>query len=103
MYLFSIAFNNNNNNNNKSKVDFRIAWYRYFAVARGGEDGHSFAFSALDNSKGTMQGGGCERPCMDLEHKVCGCIDTACTGPLPKGEEHNRRWAVYELVAPSRK
>ena len=40
---------------------------------------------------------------MDLEHKVCGCIDMACTGPLPKGEEHNRRWAVYELVAPSRK
>lgn len=76
---------------------------RYFALARGGEDGHAFAFSAIDNSKGTMQGGGCERPCVDLENKVCGCIDTACTGPTPKGEEHNRRWAVYELIPPNRK
>ena len=25
-------------------------------------------------------GGGCERPCSDLENKVCGCMDSACTG-----------------------
>ena len=72
---------------------------KYFAIARGGEDGHAFAFSAIDNSRGTMQGGGCERPCLDLQNKVCGCIDSACTGPIPKGEEHNRRWAVYEVIS----
>jgi len=71
---------------------------RFFAVARGGGDGHSFAFSSLDNSKGTQQGGGCDRPCLDIETKYCGCMDVACTGPNPKGEEHNRRWAVYELI-----
>jgi len=71
---------------------------RYFAIARGGGDGHSFAFSSLDNSKGTLQGNGCERPCMDLETKFCGCMDVACTGPNPKGEEHNRRWSVYEVT-----
>lgn len=71
---------------------------KYFAVARGGGDGHAFAFSTLDNSKGTLSGGGCERPCLDFEQKVCGCMDAACTGPNPKGEEHNRRWAVYKLI-----
>lgn len=70
---------------------------RYFAVARGGPDGHSFAFSNIDNSRGQLQGGGCERPCADVDNKVCGCIDSACTGPIIKGEEHNRRWAVYEV------
>jgi hypothetical protein len=71
---------------------------RYFAIARGGGDGHSFAFSQLDASKGFINNGGCERPCADLEDKVCGCMDGACTGPVPKGEEHNRRWAVYEVL-----
>ncbi len=71
---------------------------KYFAVARGGDDGHAFAFSTLDTSRGALQGGGCERPCADLEDKVCGCTDGACTGPIPKGEEHNRRWAVYEVL-----
>lgn len=75
---------------------------RYFAVARGGGDGHAFAFSALDSSKGKsqqfMSGGGCERPCADSESKVCGCMDDGCSGPTPKGEEHNRRWAVYEVL-----
>ena len=47
---------------------------------------------------GNMQGGGCDRPCMDVDTKVCGCMDDLCTGPTPKGEEHNRRWAVYELL-----
>eukprot|EP00600_Ochromonadales_sp_CCMP1393_P000988 CAMPEP_0174980286 /NCGR_PEP_ID=MMETSP0004_2-20121128/15269_1 /TAXON_ID=420556 /ORGANISM="Ochromonas sp., Strain CCMP1393" /LENGTH=915 /DNA_ID=CAMNT_0016231941 /DNA_START=125 /DNA_END=2872 /DNA_ORIENTATION=- len=77
---------------------------KYFAVARGGPDGHSFAFSQIDHSvKGTTQGGGCERPCEDLDTKACGCMDAACTGPIPKGEEHNRRWAVYEVLGAGRK
>ena len=76
---------------------------RYFAVSRGGPDGHSFAFNAIDSSRGQMQGGGCERPCADLETKACGCMDSACTGPIPKGEEHNRRWAVYEVIGAGRK
>eukprot|EP00428_Durinskia_dybowskii_P075153 CAMPEP_0170417528 /NCGR_PEP_ID=MMETSP0117_2-20130122/33761_1 /TAXON_ID=400756 /ORGANISM="Durinskia baltica, Strain CSIRO CS-38" /LENGTH=868 /DNA_ID=CAMNT_0010675713 /DNA_START=73 /DNA_END=2676 /DNA_ORIENTATION=+ len=70
---------------------------RYFAVARGGPDGHSFAFNRVDNSRGQLQGGGCERPCADDDTKPCGCIDGACSGPIIKGEEHNRRWAVYEV------
>lgn len=77
----------------------KTARKKYFAVARGGGDGHSFAFSSLDLSKGGfVNSGGCERPCADLEDKPCGCMDGACTGPIPKGEEHNRRWAVYEMV-----
>jgi dolichyl-diphosphooligosaccharide---protein glycosyltransferase len=75
---------------------------RYFAVARGGGDGHAFAFSTLDTSRGSMQGGGCERPCLDLDYKACGCADAACTGPIPKGEDNNRRWTVYEVL-PSKK
>lgn len=70
---------------------------RYFAVARGGPDGHSFAFNRIDNSRGQLQGGGCERPCADDDTKPCGCMDGACSGPIIKGEEHNRRWAVYEV------
>jgi len=76
---------------------------RYFAVARSGPDGHSFAFSAINDAlgstRGNMQGGGCERPCADVDHKPCGCADMACTGPIPPGEEHNRRWAVYEVTS----
>jgi len=72
---------------------------RYFAIARGEGDGHSFAFSRVDSSRGgSMSGGGCERPCMDQESKTCGCIDSMCDGPKPRGEEHNRRWAVYEVA-----
>lgn len=76
---------------------------RYFAVARSGPDGHSFAFSAINDAlgstRGNMQGGGCERPCADVDHKPCGCADMACTGSTPPGEEHNRRWAVYEVTS----
>jgi dolichyl-diphosphooligosaccharide--protein glycosyltransferase len=73
---------------------------KYFAVAKAYGDGHSFAFSRLvDSPRGNMNGGGCERPCDDQENKVCGCVDDLCTGPKPKGEEHNRRWAVYEVTA----
>lgn len=80
---------------------------RYFAVARNGEDGHSFSFASLKSSgkgsSGMTQGGGCERPCLDLTSKACGCMDAACSGPTPAGEEHNRRWAVYELISPANK
>ena len=75
---------------------------KYFAISRSGPDGHAFAFSALNeamgSAKGNMHGGGCENPCADLENKVCGCADLACTGRTPPGEEHNRRWAVYEMI-----
>ena len=44
---------------------------RYFAIARSEADGHSFSFSKLNDSpKGNMQGGGCERPCADIDTKV---------------------------------
>jgi len=71
---------------------------KFFAIARGGEEGHSFVFSKLSSTKGKMKGGGCDRPCLDDEERSCGCMDDACTGKTPKGEEHNRRWAVYEIV-----
>ena len=73
---------------------------RFFAIARGQGDGHSFAFNNLDPTLARStytQGGGCERPCLDTETKVCGCIDGDCTSATPTGEEHNRRWAVYLL------
>lgn len=81
----------------------KTARKRYFAVARGGGDGHSFAFTTLDSKFSTVPGGGCDRPCLDLENKACGCMDGACTGPIPRGEEHNRRWAVYEIVGSGKK
>jgi dolichyl-diphosphooligosaccharide--protein glycosyltransferase len=82
----------------------KTAGKKYFAVARNGGDGHSFAFSALaGDGKPNMHGGGCERTCADIETKICGCTDAACTGPTPKGEEHNRRWAVYEVLASARR
>mmetsp|Transcript_10732 Transcript_10732/g.16278 ORF Transcript_10732/g.16278 Transcript_10732/m.16278 type:complete len:836 (-) Transcript_10732:74-2581(-) len=75
---------------------------KYFAIARAGSDGHSFAFSSLSKgkrgaSKGDTTGGGCERPCEDTSNRVCGCADAACSGPVPAGEDNNRRWAVYEI------
>ena len=92
-------------------ANFNLAYHhalttskKYFAVARGGDDGHSFAFDKLSkkakdvNMKQQQQtGGGCERTCLDTPERTCGCIDDACTGKLPKGEENNRRWVVYEM------
>merc|ERR1711871_981766 len=74
---------------------------RYFAMARSNSDGHSFAFSELAEGypRGNTRQGGCERPCLDDQSKPCGCADDTCTSPLPSGEEHNRRWAVYEVLA----
>jgi dolichyl-diphosphooligosaccharide--protein glycosyltransferase len=72
---------------------------RYFAVARHGGDGHSFSFATLQGSEGgNSQDKSCRRPCLDYNKKACGCSDDACEDPLPAGEEHNRRWAVYEVV-----
>lgn len=72
---------------------------KFFATARAGPDGHAFAFSRVEGaSKGNVKTGGCDQPCADIDSKVCGCADLACSGPIPKGEEHNRRWAVYEIV-----
>jgi len=81
---------------------------RYVAIARGADEGHSFGFSKLDGAGKKMRGGGCDRPCLDSDElvggdgdsqdKYCGCIDDFCTGSPLKGEEHNRRWAVYEIT-----
>eukprot|EP01038_Epipyxis_sp_PR26KG_P014595 gene14595-19601_t len=105
-YASEVLFNDRVYNGGSTGANYNLALHhaktshkKYFALARGGGDGHAFAFSSLDNSRGTMQGGGCERPCLDLETKVCGCMDGACTGPIPRGEEHNRRWAVYEVIS----
>ncbi len=70
---------------------------RYFAISRNAGDGHAFAFNEL-KSKPTGNPDSCERPCNDLEDKFCGCADQFCAEGKPRGEEHNRRWAVYEIV-----
>lgn len=82
-----------------SLTNAKMSGKKYIAIARGVEDGHSFAFTALDKNAQTFKSttGGCERPCLDDDDKVCGCIDQFCTGPIPKGEDNNRRWAVYKL------
>ncbi len=77
---------------------------KYFAIARNGADGHSFSFNKLiiknkDHKSGDTSGQGCERPCVDYPNKVCGCVDSTCSGPKPPGEDNNRRWAVYELLS----
>ncbi|CAM9587395.1 unnamed protein product [Choristocarpus tenellus] len=41
--------------------------------------------------------GRCLNSCLDKTDKACGCTDLACSGPTPPGEQHNRRWAVYEM------
>jgi len=73
---------------------------KYFAIARSDSDGHSFAFSRLGGAypRGNTRQGGCERACLDDQTKQCGCSDYSCTSALPSGEEHNRRWAVYEIL-----
>ena len=71
---------------------------KYFAIARLGNDGHAFAFDALLLPEGNMGGPDCERPCEDMPNKFCGCSDGGCREPTPVGEEHNRRWTVYEVL-----
>jgi hypothetical protein len=71
---------------------------KYVALARVGTDGHSFAFDDLQNAD-MIDDEGCRLSCMG-EHsdQACGCADAAC-GELDAvlGEEHVRRWAVYEV------
>jgi dolichyl-diphosphooligosaccharide--protein glycosyltransferase len=72
---------------------------KYFAVARGGADGHSFSFSKAP-SKFDVSSAGCQRTCLDLQDMPCGCTDGACSElgdkPVPP-EENNRRWVVYAV------
>jgi len=72
---------------------------KYIAVARAGEDGHSFAFNEPPKGeKLPMDDEGCMTPCMDFEGYVCGCADGGCATVEPvSGEEHKRRWVVYEV------
>ena len=86
-------------------ANFNIALYhaktkrkKYFAIARLGSDGHAFVFDRLVKPEGNMKGPDCERPCEDMPDKYCGCSDRGCREPTPPGEEHNRRWAVYEII-----
>ena len=72
---------------------------RYFGVARAVTDGHGFVFDKL-LAKPNMDSSeaGCQRGCADDASKPCGCVDGLCQAAIPRGEEHNRRWAVYEVV-----
>ncbi|CAM9443152.1 unnamed protein product [Discosporangium mesarthrocarpum] len=73
---------------------------RYFAVAKAAADGHAFVFDYLEpraKRDGDMKDAGCMNKCNDQPEKLCGCTDLACQGAIPPGEQHNRRWAVYEM------
>ncbi|KAF1334860.1 Dolichyl-diphosphooligosaccharide-protein glycosyltransferase, partial [Globisporangium splendens] len=74
---------------------------RYFALSRVGAEGHAFAFNKLPVNVADFDGNdaGCNRPCMDSQEHFCGCADGGCADQnvAPgKGQEHNRRWAIYE-------
>jgi dolichyl-diphosphooligosaccharide---protein glycosyltransferase len=73
---------------------------RYLAIARVGNDGHSFGFDHLP-AHGEDGGNtpGCFRPCGDDSDYSCGCADAACeTEPIDPGHDNVRRWAVYEIL-----
>jgi dolichyl-diphosphooligosaccharide--protein glycosyltransferase len=80
-----------------AKVAALKARTKYLATARVGADGHSFTFQKLTGRPIKGQGGGCSNPCQDDPKIACGCADAACSTPKLPGQEHNRRWAVYEL------
>jgi dolichyl-diphosphooligosaccharide---protein glycosyltransferase len=72
---------------------------RYFAVARLGGDGHSFAFNTLTGAPDGGNSPACSRPCQDEREFACGCADGACGDTPPEaGQDHVRRWAVYEVT-----
>ena len=82
-----------------AKFDAESKGHRYFAVARLGSDGHSFSFSERPR-KFDVSSAGCTRPCLDQPDLSCGCADGACAERGDQAvppEEHNRRWAVYEI------
>merc|ERR1711871_43148 len=73
---------------------------KFIAIARVGTDGHSFVFNEKPKSSVfTMDDEGCQKVCVDDLKLSCGCADGNC-GNLPRapGEEHLRRWVVYELT-----
>lgn len=74
----------------------------YFAVARVGNDGHSFYFDEAPSGN-KMDDEGCRRECTDSPNP-CGCADGGC-GELAAvvGEEHKRRWVVYKVEAAKKK
>ena len=71
---------------------------QYFAMARAGDDGHSFLFDdAPDMTKKVAQSY-CQKSCSDIEEAFCGCADALCGNAQPAaGEELVRRWAVYRV------
>uniref|UniRef100_A0A7S3WZI2 STT3/PglB/AglB core domain-containing protein n=1 Tax=Emiliania huxleyi TaxID=2903 RepID=A0A7S3WZI2_EMIHU len=81
---------------------------RYVALARSGMDGHAFAIPALPPGwkAGSLDDAGCSTPCLDFQEYGCGCADELCAEAgvsAVRGEEHVRRWAIYEVVAKGKK
>ena len=73
---------------------------KYIAIARVGSDGHSFVFDEKPGrSVPVLKDRGCERLCVDDINYKCGCADANCDGVgKAPGEEHLRRWVVYEMT-----
>ena len=73
---------------------------KYIAIARVGSDGHSFVFDEKPGrSVPVFKDRGCERLCVDDINYKCGCADANCDGVgKAPGEEHLRRWVVYEMT-----
>ena len=78
---------------------------RYVALAKVGDDGHSFVFD--DKPTGATlppDSPGCGRPCADSGDFYCGCADAGCDGVARQSdEEYLRRWVVYDLGAAGKK
>lgn len=76
---------------------------KYFAVSRVGSEGHAFAFNKLPLHPKDFDGNdeGCRRACLDSNAHSCGCADGGCVDmnvSPGRGQEHNRRWAIYERI-----
>jgi dolichyl-diphosphooligosaccharide---protein glycosyltransferase len=73
---------------------------KYIAIARVGSDGHSFIFDEKPGSSvPSLDDRGCGRLCVDDINYKCGCADANCDGVgKAPGEEHLRRWVVYEMT-----
>jgi dolichyl-diphosphooligosaccharide--protein glycosyltransferase len=73
---------------------------QFIAIARVGSDGHSFVFDEKPgNSVKKMDDRGCGRLCVDDINYKCGCADANCDGVgKAPGEQHLRRWVVYEIT-----
>ena len=66
-------------------------------IEQVGVDGHVFAFDEEPKGK-DLSDAGCAEPCADDERMACGCADDHCGGlRAVKGEEHVRRWVVYQV------